>query len=396
MVSAKLSIAMSRGKMVPMGGSLNDGWVRKTISKETVTYDVIHKTFDNVLHILISPNNPLTDIEIMDPFLKIIPKFDKDGFILRVEFLSWYDQVLNTIVPSGKPKDIMVGLGVIGNIAGYGGQLLTKPVHEGVTLYPDENFAFLALGAPAARQEILLSEEKPSGTIVTQEQIASSDVTLWYGSVWLATCAIEVTHNGKKYYGNIIMTRNPDSMEKTFTYIYPPDETDFEDWFKQNGHISYNYKYNDQSILISADTYTHMGEGTNTLPITTSISNIRIDYNTTDNDHTILSYPITIDVSSDYRKWSVFWYTQVIGYRSSTIGVNDVLMSKTQEIRQRPIAGSFVFRKSTYIPPFANVYINGTYIGRINADLSSGVFYFQLPEKYYTGRNIQYNKFPFK
>lgn len=386
------------GSVARIGGSLNDKWVKRvyTSANSNQTYSIMYRTFDTIVDILISPHNP-ANVEINTTMLKVEPKFSPEGKILKISILDSADQVIGSFSPSGTPNDIMVGIGVIGNVAGYGGKLLKRAAHEAVIIQANDNVAMLALGIPSSKQEIVLTEEKPDVPILTEAQIKSHDVTLWYKTQWIATSAIEVTHNGKTYYGYVNMTRDPsENMEKTFTYIYPPEEADFVNWFKQHGPISYTYKYDDQSIVVSANAYTHMGEGTNVLPITTNISNIRIDYNTTNNDHTILGYPITIDVSSTYRKWSVFWYTHVIGYRSSTIGVNDVLMSKTQEIRQRPIAGSFVFKNSTYIPPYASIYINGTYIGKVNADMSSGTFYFQLPDKYYLGRNIQFNQFPFK
>lgn len=380
-----------------MGGNLNDNWTKFTTSTsvDNQTYTIMYKTTDLGLDILISPNKP-DRVEIDKIMVKVNPSFNSDGTIRKVNIDDSTDARIGEFSPSGSPKNIMVGLGVIGNTAGYGARMITRYVHESINIKANENVAMLSFGAAATKQEIVLSEEKPDAFIVTEDQIRSASSTLWYKDIWLATVAIEVIRNGKAYYGYLNMTRDPGDMNKTFTYIYPPEEEDFVNWFKQNGHIDYTYKYKEQSIIVSAETTTRMGEGTNVLPITTGMSNIRIDYNTTANDHTILSFPITIDVSSTYRQWSIFWYTHVIGYRTSTIGVNDVLMSKTQEIRQRPIAGSFVFRSSNYIPPYANVYINGAYIGRINADLSSGAFYFQLPEKYYIGRNIQYDEFPFK
>lgn len=397
MIQIPTNFATDNKGVISMGGELSKGWVKYSVTSvnDNNTYTIMYKTFDSVLEIMISPDRP-DRVETNKVMIKINPKFNSDGTIRQIEILDSADSRMDTFAPSFTPKDIMVGIGVIGTWAGYGGKLLARAVHESIIIEANDNVAMLAFGVPASKQEIVLSEERPDAMIVTEDQIRSRDVTLWYRTHWLATTAIEVTHNGKKYYGYLNMTRDPGYTDKSFTYIYPPDEADFSEWFKQNGPIKYTYKYKDQSIIVSADTVTRMGEGTNVLPITTGISNIRIDYNTTANDHTILNYPITIDVSSTYRKWSIFWYTHVIGYRTSTIGVNDVLMTKTQEIRQRPIAGSFVFRESNYVPPYANVYINGAYIGRISADLSSGAFYFQLPEKYYLGRNIQFNEFPFK
>lgn len=387
----------SDGAVARIGGYLNDQWVKYvyTSANDNQNYAIMVRTFDTIVDILISPNKP-DRIEVDKVMVRVNPKFSDQGQVQKVEIYDSTDVLIGSFTPSGTPRDIMVGIGVIGNTAGFGGKLLSRSAHESVIITANENVAMLAFGVPASNQEIMLSEERPDAPILTVDQVKPHTSTLWYKTQWLATAAIEVTHNGKTYYGYLTMTRDPGNMEKTFTFIYPPEEEDFADWFKQNGPIKYKYKYDDQSIIVTANTTTHMGEGTNVLPITTSISNIRIDYNTTDNDHTILGFPITIDVSSTYRQWSIFWYTHVIGYRTSTIGVNDVLISKTQEIRQRPIAGSFVFRNSNYVPPYASVYINGTYIGRINADLSSGAFYFQLPDKYYAGRNIQYNEFPFK
>lgn len=397
MIQIPTNFAIDSNGVMRSGGAFSVGWVKYVITSvnDNHTYTIIYKTFGNVLEILISPNKP-DRIEMNKIMIKVSPKFNSDGTIRQIELLDSANTRMGTFTPVDTPKDIMVGIGVIGNTAGYGGKLLSKAVHEQVDIVANENVTMLSFGVPATKQEIMLSEERPDATILTEDQVKPASATLWYKTHWLATSAIEVTHNGKKYYGYLNMTRDPGIMEKSFTYIYPPEEEDFSEWFKQNGSIKYTYKYKDQSIIVSANTVTRMGEGTNVLPITTAISNIRIDYNTTANDHTILSFPITIDISSTYRKWSVFWYTHVIGYRTSTIGVNDVLMTKTQEIRQRPIAGSFVFRESNYVPPYASIYINGAYIGRISADLSSGAFYFQLPEKYYTGRNIQYNEFPFE
>lgn len=388
----------SDGSITQIGGKINERWTKYkfTSTNDNVPYTIIHRSTYDDLDIIISPDRP-DRVEIGKVMLKINPSFNSDGTIRKISILDSTDIEVGSFSPAGSPKNIMIAIGVIGSSFGYGGQLLSRHVHESIVIEANENISMLALGAIATKQEIVLSEEKPDAFIVTEDQLKKNPSVLWYKSNWLATVALEVVHDGKTYYGYLNTTRDPgDPYNRTFTYIYPPEEEDFVKWFKQNGHIEYTYKYKDQSIIISANTTTHMGEGTNVLPITTGISNVRIDYNTTANDHTILSFPITIDVSSSYRQWSIFWYTHVIGYRTSTIGVNDVLMSKTQEIRQRPIAGSFVFRGSNYVPPYANVYINGAYIGRINADLSSGAFYFQLPDKYYEGRNIQFNEFPFE
>lgn len=389
----------SDGRIPQLGGSLaNNNWTKYkfTSLSDNQPYTIMYRSDGRQLDIIISPDRP-DRVEIGKVMLKINPSFNSDGTIRKINILDSADIESGSFSPAGSPKDIMVAIGVIGSSFGYGGQILSKYVHESVVIEASENISMLALGAAATKQEIVLSEERPDAFIVTEDQLKKNLSVLWYKTNWLATVALEVTHNGKTYYGYLNMTRDPGSIDnRTFTYIYPPEEEDFVNWFKQNGHIDYTYKYKDQSIVVSADTTTRMGEGTNVLPITTGISNVRIDYNTTANDHTILNFPITIDVSSSYRQWSIFWYTHVIGYRTSTIGVNDVLMSKTQEIRQRPIAGSFVFKGTNYIPPYANVYINGAYIGRLNADLSSGSFYFQLPDKYYEGRNIQFDEFPFE
>lgn len=388
----------SDGRIPELSGSIAQGWTKYkfTSASDNVPYTIMYRSNYDDLDIIISPDRP-DRVEVGKVMLKINPSFNSDSTIRRISILDSADIEIGSFSPGAIPKNIMVAIGVIGSAFGYGGQILSKYVHESIIIEANENISMLALGTVAVKQEIVLSEEKPDAFIVTEDQLKKNSSVLWYKSNWLATVALEVTHNGKTYYGYLNTTRDPGrASDMTFTYIYPPEEEDFNKWFRQNGHIEYTYKYKDQSIVVSADTITHMGEGTNVLPITTGISNVRIDYNTTANDHTILNFPITIDVSSSYRQWSIFWYTHVIGYRTSTIGVNDVLMSKTQEIRQRPIAGSFVFRGTNYIPPYANVYINGAYIGRINADLSSGAFYFQLPDKYYEGRNIQFNEFPFE
>lgn len=128
------------------------------------------------------------------------------------------------------------------------------------------------------------------------------------------------------------------------------------------------------------------------IDVASQISNVRVHYVTKGNSKNIFSTEFMLGVKSNIYSRTIFFASANIMSYTVMAAVGDAINQANYSLGDAPMAPGPSLVLQEFVTPYVGITINNKFIGTVEAKLSGSTMSFKLPDEYYVGKNVNYDR----